>query len=219
MGGSNPLTSLTMTKKKSPKTKKEEKTKSHSCKWCFKLYGTALGLTQHIGKMHAEERDEEVEREKAALENKMSVEEETFCNLWASDREFFGNGTQSYIEAFEVKIVKKPDPDSDDNEMTYDMVRYAAHKLLTKANILKRINEIFEGRGLNDAFVDKQLELVITQNAEFSPKVKAIAEYNKLKKRTVVQVEHTHSFAKFDSMTDDELEKELANGEKFFKKK
>lgn len=169
--------------------------------------------------MHAQERDEELEIARAAIENQMSPEEEQFCILWASDREFFGNGTQSYIEAFDVKIVKKPDPESQDNEMTYEMVRYHAHKLLTKANILKRINEIFESRGLNDAFVDKQLEVVITQNAEFSPKVKAIAEYNKLKKRTVVQVEHTHSFAKFENMTDEEVDKALEQGEKFFKKK
>lgn len=217
MGGSTPLTSNIMAKKAKTSPNTEEK-KSHQCKWCFKLYATELGLTQHIGKMHAEERDEELEMARAAIENQMSAEEEHFCQLWASDREFFGNGTQSYIEAFDVKIVKKPNHDSDDNEMTYEMVRFAAHKLLTKANILKRINEIFESRGLNDAFVDKQLEVVITQNAEFSPKVKAIAEYNKLKKRTVVQVEHTHSFAKYEEMSDEELERSLQEGEKFFKK-
>lgn len=202
--------------KTSPKT---EETKSHQCKWCFKLYKTEHGLNTHIGKEHAEERDEEVAREKAAMENMLSPQEEYFCELWASDRELFGNGTQSYIEAFEVKIVKKPDPDSDDNEMTYDQVKWAAHKLLTKANLLKRINEIFESRGLNDEFVDKQLEVVITQNAEFSPKIKAIAEYNKLKKRTTnstVTVEHT--FAKYDEMSDEELERALQSGEKFFKK-
>lgn len=202
--------------KKSPK---KGETQSYQCKWCIKLYKTEHALNTHIGRMHIEERENELEIARAAIENQMSPEEEQFCILWASDREFFGNGTQSYIEAFDVKIVKKPDPESQDNEMTYEMVRYHAHKLLTKANILNRINEIFESRGLNDAFVDKQLEVVITQNAEFSPKVKAIAEYNKLKKRTVVQVEHTHSFAKFDSMSDEELEKALEQGEKFFKKK
>lgn len=36
---------------------------------------------------------------------------------------------------------------------------------------------------------------------------------------TTSVIEHTHSFAKFDGMTDEELEKELANGEKFFQKK
>lgn len=205
-----------MPKKKSPE--KEEK-KSHQCKWCFKLYGTQRGLDSHIGKQHAAERDEEIAREKAAMENMLSPQEEYFCELWASDRELFGNGTQSYIEAFEVKIVKKPDPESEDNEMTYEQVRYHAHKLLTNVNILKRINEIFESRGLNDEFVDKQLEVVITQNAEFSPKIKAITEYNKLKKRTTnstVTVEHT--FAKYDEMSDQELEQAIAAGEKFYKK-
>lgn len=205
-------------KKAKTSPQKEEEQKSHQCKWCFKLYKTELGLRTHIGKMHKEEEEEDIAAARAAIENQISVEEEKFCQLWASDREFFGNGTQSYIEAFDVVIVRKVDKNSDENEMTYEMVRYSAHKLLTKANILKRINEIFESRGLNDEFVDKQLEVVITQNAEFSPKVKAIAEYNKLKKRTTLQVEHTHSFAKYDEMTDEELEKALAEGEKFFKK-
>lgn len=148
----------------------------------------------------------------------LSAEDELFCELFASDREMFGNGVQSYIEAYEIEVVNKPDPEYP-KQKTYNACKVAAHSRLTNPNFLKRINEIFEGGGLNDAFVDKQLEKVITQDAEFSPKVKAIQEYNKLKKRTVERIEHTHSFAKYDGMTDDELEKELSNGEKFFKKK
>lgn len=201
------------------KQKEKQKIENHSCPYCFQLYKTGHALNTHIGKKHAEEHAEAVEREKKALENKLSPQEEFFCELWASDREFFGNGTQSYIEAFEVKLVKKPDPDSDDNEMTYDQVRYAAHKLLTDTNILRRINEIFETRGLNDAFVDKQLEVVITQNAEFSPKIKAIAEYNKLKKRTTETVEHVHAFSDIKGMTGEELAREKEKLMAFFQKK
>lgn len=201
--------------------KKEKKTEkvSLSCPYCSLLYKHPRSLNTHIGMKHKEEHEATVAREKEAAESKLSPQEMFFCELWASDREFFGNGTQSYIEAFEVKLVKKPDPDSDDNEMTYDQVRYHAHRLLTDTNILKRINEIFETRGLNDAFVDKQLEVVITQNAEFSPKIKAIAEYNKLKKRTAEQVQHVHAFADIAGMTDEELEKEQERLNNFFQKK
>jgi hypothetical protein len=203
-----------MTKKKSPIKEKL------SCPYCMKLFTTPRGLNTHVGKLHKEEHEAAVAAEKAAMEGVLSVEEEKFCQLWASDREFFGNGVQSYIEAFDVVIVKgKSRGETDDNEMTYEAAKAQAHILLTNVDILRRINEIFESRGLNDEFVDKQLEVVITQNAEFSPKIKAISEYNKLKKRTTnstVTVEHT--FAKYDEMSDEELERALQSGEKFFKK-
>lgn len=104
----------------------------------------------------------------------MNPNQRLFCELFASDREFFGNGVQSYIEAYDIDI-KKPG--------AYNSAKANANKLLTKDYILKYINELFEARGLNDTFVDKQLEKLITQDAEFSVKIKAISEYNKLKGR------------------------------------
>lgn len=103
-----------------------------------------------------------------------NVNHEEFCRLYASDREFFGNGTQSYVEAYKINLSKKG---------AYRTAQVNASKLLSNPIILQRINEIFESRGLNDVFVDKQLELVITQNAELSAKVAAIKEYNQLRNR------------------------------------
>lgn len=153
-------------------------------------------------------------------EANLSAEDELFCELFASDKELFGNGVQSYIEAYDITVVKgKSRGETDDNEKTYEACKQAAHHRLTSTDFLKRINEIFEGRGLNDQFVDKQLEKVITQDAEFNPKVRAIQEYNKLKKRTVERLEHVHSFAKYEKMTDDEIQAEIEKGEEFFLKK
>jgi hypothetical protein len=108
------------------------------------------------------------------LRNKLSPQEERFCVLYSSDREFFGNGVQAYIEAFDTDLSKKG---------AYNRAKTAAFKLLTRGNILDRINELLELRGLNDPFVDKQLELVVTQNASFDAKIKAIREYNSLRGR------------------------------------
>lgn len=194
-----------MAEKKSPQI--------HTCPDCSKEYKTERGLKQHREKQHPEEYVKE-------LKSKLDPRQEMFCQLYASDREFFGNGTQSYIEAFDVVVVNKPKRDSNENQLTYQTVRQYAHLLLTNIDILKRIDEIYEGRGLNDQFVDKQLEFVITQHAELPSKIKAITEYNKLKQRTTnstMTVEHT--FAKYDQMTDEELDRELEKGEKFFKKK
>lgn len=98
---------------------------------------------------------------------------ELFCNLYASDKEFFGNGVASYVEAYNKDLRKKG---------TYASSRTMAYKLLTKADILARIREIMDIY-INDEVVDKELAFVIKQNAELSAKVAAIREYNQLKGR------------------------------------
>jgi hypothetical protein len=121
--------------------------------------------------------DKEPEETKALAER-----QELFCRYFASDREFFGNGVQSYAEAYDIDLTKKGG---------YNTAKVNAHRLLTKANILKRIDELFESRGLNDQFVDKQLEKLITQDAEYAAKIAAIKEYNALKSRITNKLDLT----------------------------
>lgn len=118
------------------------------------------------------------------FDKRINPKQEKFCQLYASDKEFFGNGTQAYIEAFDIDLSKRG---------AYEGAKSNAYKLLTKTYILNRINQIFEARGLNDIFVDKQLELLITQNADFKSKVAAIREYNALNKRITKKIEHSGS--------------------------
>jgi phage terminase small subunit len=113
---------------------------------------------------------------------KLNPKQEFFCQLYASDRDFFANGVQSYAEAYDIDIRTKSG---------YATAKVNSSKLLTNANILARINEILELHGLNDVFVDKQLEFLITQNADLSTKVRAINEYNKLKSRITEKIDHT----------------------------
>lgn len=109
----------------------------------------------------------------------LTPRQEQFCQLFVS-KEFFGNGVQSYIEAYDINVSKKG---------AYDGARTDASRLLTKANICNRINELLDEAGLNDNFVDKQLLFMITQNADFSSKIAAIREYNKLKARITDRIE------------------------------
>ncbi len=104
----------------------------------------------------------------------LNINQELFCKLYASDEEFFGNGVQAYIEAY------KPDTSKPN---WYKTCLSAASRLLTNVKVIDRINELLEEQGLNDAFVDKQLKFIITQHADFSSKMAAIREYNKLKAR------------------------------------
>lgn len=107
---------------------------------------------------------------------KLNPRQEEFCQLYASDREFFGNGVQTYIEVYDVDQSKKG---------WYKVACAAASRLLSNVKVSARINEILEEGGLNDQFVDKQLTFLITQHADFTNKLGAMREYNKLKQRIV----------------------------------
>ncbi len=106
-------------------------------------------------------------------ERRLTLQQEQFCQLFVSE-DFFGNGTQAYIEAYDVDVTKKG---------AYDVARACASENLAKPNINARITELIDSAGLNDHNVDKQLLVAIQQNAEFGSKVSAIREYNKLKAR------------------------------------
>jgi hypothetical protein len=120
--------------------------------------------------------------EKSQQDDKLNPKQELFCQLYATDREFFGNGTQTYIEVYE--------PDQHKPNW-YKSAQASASRLLSNVIICKRINELLEDEGLNDAFVDKQLLFIITQHDDKSSKVAAIREYNKLKQRITEKIDHS----------------------------
>lgn len=111
----------------------------------------------------------------------LTPKQKRFCENYVS-QEFFGNGTQSYIEAYGIDVTQKG---------AYDTARACASETLAKPNVYNYINSLLEESGLNDAFVDKQLLFLISQHAEFSAKIAAIKEYNKLKQRITDKVDHT----------------------------
>lgn len=115
-------------------------------------------------------------------DKKLTPKQELFCQLYASDKEFFGNGVQSYIEAYEIDLSKRG---------AYKSAASSAYNLLINTDILKRIDQLLEVNGLNDQAVDKELAFVIMQKADLSAKTAAIREYNKLKARVINKHDHT----------------------------
>lgn len=67
--------------------------------------------------------------------------------------------------------------------ITYAAARTGASKLLANVSVNAYIDELLEESGLNDQFVDKQLAMLITQNADLHLKLAAIREYNKVRGR------------------------------------
>lgn len=110
---------------------------------------------------------------KEKKKRKLRHRQELFCKLYASDREFFGNGVQSYAEAYNIDLLKKG---------AYGVAKVNASRLLTNANILDRINELMD-IVVNDIIVDKELAFTIIQKDNLHAKVAAIKEYNLLKER------------------------------------
>lgn len=116
------------------------------------------------------------------ISSELKPKQELFCTLFATEKEFFGNGTESYIEAYNIDLSRKG---------AYAGARASASRLLTNANILQRIDELLETAVLNDQFVDKQIAFLITQNAELNTKLGAIKEYNALKNRITKKLDLT----------------------------
>ena len=112
---------------------------------------------------------------------KLNLKQKKFCKLYASDREFFGNGVESYIEAY--------NPTRKGN--WYKSAQVSASRLLLNVIILEEINKMLEEGGLNDSFVDKQLLFLIKQHSDLKVKRGAIGEYNKLKARIIKKIDHT----------------------------
>lgn len=111
-------------------------------------------------------------------EKKLTLRQEKFCELYASDQEFFGNGVQTHMEVY----------GSD-----YKTAQVSAHRMLRNAKILKGIDEHLEALQLNDQHMDKQLGFWATQKENGNVAVAAIKEYNALKKRITKQLE-VHDF-------------------------
>lgn len=115
------------------------------------------------------------EKTAAKTEQELNLQQEAFCQLYAlGDKEFFGNGVQSYIEAY--------DPDTTKPNW-YKTCLAASSRLLTNVKVIARINELLEEGGLNDQNVDKQHLFLINQYADLKTKMAAIKEYNAVKKR------------------------------------
>lgn len=109
----------------------------------------------------------------------LTLKEELFCNLYTSDVECFGNGVASYVKAYNVDLTKKG---------AYKSARTLASRLLSKVDILMRIQQLLEGGVLNDQVVDTQLAYLIIQQLDFGAKMAAIREYNALKARITKKI-------------------------------
>lgn len=115
---------------------------------------------------------EKLKKEELKKLKDLRLKQEKFCKLYTT-REFFGNGTMSYIEAY--------NPKHEGN--WYQSAMASSSRLLRNVKICERINDLLEEKGMSDVFADKQLLFLMTQHDDFKNKLGAIREYNRLKQR------------------------------------
>ena len=109
----------------------------------------------------------------------LNAQQELFCELFTRKVGYFSNGTQSYIKAYGINVGN----DKKVGQTSYGTCRVMASDLLTKPNILRRINQLIEADGFNDKFMEKQLMFLAMQNVDFKVKLSAVNFYNTLKER------------------------------------
>jgi hypothetical protein len=112
----------------------------------------------------------------------LNLQQERFCQLYATDVEFFGNGVETYLEVYDIDKT---------NKNWYKTACVCASKLLSNDKVIARINELLDSQGLNDGHIDKQLLFLINQFSDFGSKIAAIREYNKLKQRITEKTDIT----------------------------
>lgn len=114
--------------------------------------------------------------------DELNPKQKRFCELYATDREFFGNGVETYIEVY--------NPDTSKPNW-YKSACASASQILSNIKVCEYINDLLSDGGLNDQFVDKQLLFLINQHEDKKAKINAIREYNKLKQRIIDKIDHT----------------------------
>lgn len=128
----------------------------------------------------------------------LNLKQKKFADLYITpDKEFFGNGVESYVEAYDVDM-SKPN--------WYKSAAASASRLLKNVKVCEYINHKLEVDGLNDEFVDKQLSFLIVQHADFKTKLGAIKEYNALKQRITQRIDHTTKGESLNEKSKQELD-------------
>lgn len=112
---------------------------------------------------------------KRATGKVLNLKQDLFCKIYATDPECIGNATVAYMKAY-----------GNENMFTS---KTAGAQLLAKNEITERIAEYIELDGFNDQAVDKKHNFLIKQNKDLGVSLKAIQEYNKLKKRITDRLE------------------------------
>lgn len=133
------------------------------------------------------------EKKKTGADFKLNLNQAKFAEYYSLSDEYFANGVQAYLKAYGNST-------EGGKKVSYLSAMASSSQLLRNPKVLDYVNYLLELKGLNDSFVDKQLELVITQNGDLKTKLGGIKEYNVLKQRITKNVDLTSKGEKIEGI-------------------
>lgn len=110
----------------------------------------------------------------------LTKRQQKFCELYATEKEFFWNWVQAYLEVYDVDTSKP---------WWYKTACAGASRMLSNVKVMQRINELLDSWWFNNQNVDKQHAFLINQFADLWVKMRAISEFNSLKQRITQKLE------------------------------
>lgn len=142
----------------------------------------------------------------------LNMRQELFCLLYAGTSEYFGNGSQAYMAAYDIRFEPQKELPKIPNESDEEgMAMYVEEKervmkeneaiairnegkrngatvnacrLLMNTNIVKVVNEV-RINFMTDEKVDFEMAKVLNQDGDLPSKMRAIEQHNKLRGRIV----------------------------------
>ncbi len=136
---------------------------------------------------------------KEVINEKLNLQQDLFCQFYSGSkgRDYLGNGLQSYAAAYGLDLNKTSNINSSKSN---------AYRLLTNDYILARVRELMKGQRLTEEDVDNELEYLIKQHGDYTNKLGAIKEFNRLKQRVTEKVEHS-GYVATSEMSEEEKKK------------
>lgn len=158
-----------------------------------------------------------------------NIKAELFCTYFAGhhNMELFNNAMKSYMTAYgyldkiqaledeisELENVKAPGYTVEIIDIRGQIKKIKnicaveGHHLLTKPNILKRVNSLMD-KLFDDKVMDRELAFTATQRKDLNAKIQAIREYNRVKARVSDKLEGEFKF----TWEGEDKDKKIKNG-------
>ncbi len=134
----------------------------------------------------------------------LSPEMEKFCTNYTSKGDLYSNGVLSYADAYGFTLTLRDDGKPDYNHGDYRTCNTGAYRLLQRADVKARIQEIYLGLW-NDNAVDARVAEIIAKGQE-SNAVQAVKIYNDLKQRITKKIDITSAGRPLGGLSDEELD-------------
>lgn len=150
--------------------------------------------------------------------------QEAFCNYYTGNDILFGNATLCYAEAYrynldmldhddakfvlvDKKTGKQEKIEDSSYDKAYNVCSVSGFRLLRNPKIQTRINKILNEM-MRDDIVDTEIMHTIRQRTDYSAKMSAIKEYNKIKDRITSKTDITSGGEKLNLVLISDEEKE-----------